>query len=271
MRAAWLIAIVVLTSAPAVAAPRTFTVEVSGSGRPIVFIPGLGCPGSVWAETVKRTPGEHHVVTVAGFAGTAPVTTRPLLEAIRAELAQYIRERKLDHPVLVGHSMGGFLALWLAATEPGLASAVVSVDSAPTLGAGDPDLQAMARTRRDRWRGMTDAAFARAVRELFGGMFREPARHEAVLAAVARSDRALFADVYLELFTVDIRKLLPQIQIPVLAVLADGPNQALIRRQLAGVKPLSVVVVPRARHFVMLDDPAAFYVALDKVVGGVKP
>ena len=34
--------------------PKAFGVEVSGEGRPIIFIPGLGCPGEVWTETVAR-------------------------------------------------------------------------------------------------------------------------------------------------------------------------------------------------------------------------
>src|SRR5207247_1477141 len=76
--------------------PTAFTVEVAGKGRPIILIPGLGCPGSVWADTVAHFSGaQTHVLTLAGFAGVTPID-KPLSATARAELAAYIRDRKLD-------------------------------------------------------------------------------------------------------------------------------------------------------------------------------
>ena len=53
--------------------------------------------------------GRYDVVTVAGFVGV-PRVPAPMLEKVRDGLAAYIRKNKLDHPVIVGHSLGGFLA-----------------------------------------------------------------------------------------------------------------------------------------------------------------
>jgi N-formylmaleamate deformylase len=230
---------------------------------PILFIPGLGCPAAVWDGTVAHVRGELHVITAAGFAGQPPID-KPLNATIRAELADYIRTHRLDHPVIIGHSMGGFLALWLAATEPDLVGPVISVDSAPTLGAGDASWEAYARKRRDAWKAMSADKFAAAVRAQFTPMFRDPKRHAAIIADVARSDPRAFSDAYYELFTADIRAELPKITTPVLAVLADGSSQRMIRDQLAKIPGHEIVVIANTRHFVMLDEPDAFYRIIDK-------
>src|SRR5213078_1825733 len=99
----------------------SFRVEVSGHGRPILFIPGLASPGAAWKTTVAHYQDRYtcHVLSLAGFAG-APAISEPLIATVRRELAQYIRDQHLDKPIVVGHSLGGTLTLDLASHEPGL-------------------------------------------------------------------------------------------------------------------------------------------------------
>ena len=105
-------------AAPQAAAP-SFSVKVEGSGRPMILIPGLLSSGEVWADAVShyKTTHECHVLTLAGFAGV-PATQPTSLARVRDDIIGYIRAKKLDRPVLVGHSLGGFVALWVAATAP---------------------------------------------------------------------------------------------------------------------------------------------------------
>jgi pimeloyl-ACP methyl ester carboxylesterase len=49
-----------------------------------------------------------------------------------------------------------------------------------------------------------------------------------------------------------------RIRSPVLFLLADGPFQHRIRKQVEDVREKEIVVVPRARHFVMIDEPKRF-------------
>jgi len=246
--------------------PTSFGVEVVGSGRPIIFIPGLGCPGAVWKATTEHlTHGELHTITAAGFAGRPPID-QPVMAAMRVELAEYIRERKLERPIIVGHSMGGFLALWLAEAEPELVGPVVVVDSAPTLGGGDPEWEPIARKQRDAYEAMSGVAFATRIRERFSPMFTDPKKHEAIITAVASSDPRAYSKAYYELNTIDLRPDVPKIQVPVLAILADTPSQKRIRALLAPIRNHRVVVVPRTRHFIMQDDPEAFYRVLEDFI-----
>ena len=82
----------------------SFVVKVTGQGRPIIFIPGLSCAKAVWDGSVAHLKDRYecHVLTLAGFAGQ-PRIEPPFLESVCKDLAKYIREHKLDHPVIVGH------------------------------------------------------------------------------------------------------------------------------------------------------------------------
>ena len=71
--------------------PTSFTVKIRGEGRPVIFIPGLGCPGEMWDATIDKLDGiQAHVLTLAGFAGTKPIKP-PLAATVRKELVRYIR------------------------------------------------------------------------------------------------------------------------------------------------------------------------------------
>lgn len=248
--------------------PTAFAVEVHGHGRPVIFIPGLGCPGDVWRDTVAHLDGyESHVLTLAGFAGQ-PAIDGPLAQRTREQLARYIRDRKLDHPVIVGHSLGGFIAYWFAAAEPELAGPTIVVDSGAALGGDDPDSNAASgRQARDLWREAGDAQFAQQVRDIFSQMTARPERLAPMLDLVAKSDRRAIGDAIYEQFTTDLRPQLAAIQSPVLVVLADGSLQDGMRAHASKVPDHTVVVVPGAKHFVMLDEPDKFYAAVDGFLG----
>ncbi len=103
-----------VAAAAGLEAQAPFTVEVSGRGRPMLLIPGLTSGGDVWTATVAEFAKDHevHVFTLAGFAGVAPIATDTgWLRLQRDAIAGYIRERRLEKPVIVGHSLGGMLAL----------------------------------------------------------------------------------------------------------------------------------------------------------------
>lgn len=235
-------------------APAAFTAEVTGpkGARAVILIPGLGCPGSVWKTTAAHLSKTHevHVLHLAGFAGNTPID-RPMASAIKDDVIAYIKDRTLDKPVIVGHSMGGFVALWIAEAAPDLIGSVVVVDSGPTLGGGDPDMLPYAKTKRDAYKAMTADTFAATIRERFSPMFTDPtkAEHDAILTAVTKSDQKAYADALYEISTVDLRPQLTKITAPTLLLLAASgtPREErvvkMIRDQMKPVKGHEVVVL----------------------------
>ena len=132
--------------------PTRFSVQVQGRGPDVILIPGLTSGRDVWRGTVGAVPGyRYHLVQVAGFAGE-PVRGNargPVVRSLAAELARYIRESGLRRPAIVGHSMGGTLAMLLAAGHPRLAGRIMVVDMLPApaglFGQNREDTGALAR------------------------------------------------------------------------------------------------------------------------------
>lgn len=240
--------------------PTAFTVDVRGEGTPVIFIPGLGCPGSVWDEAVERldeaVPGgiEAHVLTLAGFAGVDPIRP-PLAAKARKELVRYIRSRGLRRPIVVGHSMGGFLTYWLATTSSDALGGVVVVDAGPALSSGDHD---DAKRLRNAWAQSGDDELPVQIRSVFSWMVRDASAIAPFIPLIAKSDRKTIGDAIYEMVRTDLRDDLDEIAVPTLLVLADGRLKDGYKRMAKPIRQLEVAVVPKTRHFVWLDDPAGF-------------
>lgn len=117
-------------------AQKAFNVTVSGKGKPVLFLPGFGCTGELFSSAVKELARKYecHVFTFAGF-GNVPAIDTPWLPTIREQLVAYVREKGLKNSIVVGHSLGGTMGLWLAATETSLFKKIVVVDALPGMGA----------------------------------------------------------------------------------------------------------------------------------------
>ena len=97
-------------------------------GSPVVLVPGLASGAWVWKDTIDALKETHRVyaVTLAGFDGRAAVAGDPMRVALDA-LRDLVAKENLEKPVIVGHSLGGMLALQLAAAYPDLLGGVVTV------------------------------------------------------------------------------------------------------------------------------------------------
>jgi len=248
--------------------PVAFSVEIKGRGRPVIFIPGLGCPGEVWDDTVAHLGDDYeaHVLTLAGFAGNEAID-EPLSAAVRRDLTRYIRSRRLHDPIVVGHSMGGFIAYWIASYHPELVGPVIVVDAGPAL-SGDLD---EAKALRARWKNASDDEFAGGMRAAFSSMTAVPKKMAPVIEAVTRSDRRAIGDAIFEMVTTDLTDRVKDIIAPVLVIAADGGFQQRIRAQIETIPDHEMVVLPHTHHFVMYDDPDGFFKLIDKFLDDHPP
>lgn len=277
--AALFVALLAAVPTPAVAGPTTFSVAVTGEGPAVILIPGLMTPGAVWDHTVARYEDRHalHVLTLAGFGGPAPVGA-PFLSRVRDEVIGYIRAERLDHPVIVGHSLGGFLAFWIAATAPDLVGGVVAVDGVPFLAAlanpqATPEsMRVPAGQMRDLYRSLSRDQLVAQSRLALASMITGDADRERAAAWVAVCDPPTVGLAMAELMTTDLREAVEAITAPTLLVGALGAAPpamheaftAAYRAQVSRIGHARVIMAPAARHFIMLDDPGFFFASLDE-------
>lgn len=265
----------------AVPTPATsFTVEVTGKGKPIIFIPGLASSGEVWKDAVAQFSNRYecHVITLAGFAGVAPVTT-PLLSTVQKELAEYIDAKKLDRPIMVGHSLGGFLALRMGADTPAKVGRLVIVDSLPALGATQmpditPDqLKSMAARMRDGMKNQDAAARAEGQRKTITSMVTKPKDIERVIGWGRKSDEATVANAMHDLIATDLRQDIERIKSPTLvlgtwiAYKEFAPRAAIentFKAQYQKLSGVTIEMADTARHFIMYDDPKWMFERMEK-------
>jgi pimeloyl-ACP methyl ester carboxylesterase len=110
-------------------------VRKSGEGSPpIVFVHGLGMSGATWARCMELLEGRHQVVAIDLLGhGDSPVPEDPAAYTRDAALADLdeLFATLAEPPVLVGHSLGGYLALAHAATRPGATRGIVVLNTGP--------------------------------------------------------------------------------------------------------------------------------------------
>jgi pimeloyl-ACP methyl ester carboxylesterase len=270
------------------APPTSFRVEIYGHGQPMILIPGYASSGDTWTSTVAHYQDQYtcYVLTLAGFAGVPPITS-PLLSTVRDDLAVYIRQNHLEKPVIVGHSLGGTLALELAARSPELIGPLVIVDSLPfmagptfrvkNLDDAKPGIAAMhaylsALTPEQRAENVRSAAS-------FKYMVTNPSDLELLKQWGLATDPKTATEAMCELFSTDLRPDLSRISSPTLILGTWIGLQGQIKQysqnvrredfvdtfqqQYANLPHLHFVMSDKARHFIMFDDPRWFFQQLD--------
>ena len=269
----------------ALAQQAPFQVKVTGHGRPMILIPGLSSSGETWDTTVDHYKDrfECHVLTVAGFAGV-PRIPEPILTTVRDAIAAYIRAHHLDHPIVVGHSLGGFVALDLGIHYPDLPGKLVIVDSYPFFsGVGDPKMtaeqaRASAEQTRKYMAAMSQDMYERYVKSGLGtrDMVESEANFNRLVAWGLASDRTAVADVMAELFGADLRDSLSAIKAPTLVFASwigfkqytdRARTEANLKSQYAKLKGVEIQITDTAHHFIMWDDPEWMFRHMDRFVG----
>ena len=262
--------------------PEAFQSKVTGHGRPMILIPGLSSSGDTWDGTVDHFKDrfECHVLTLAGFAGV-PRVPGPLLDRVIDDLAAYIRDRHLAKPVIVGHSLGGFLALRFAIKYPDLPGAIVDVDGyADYLQlTGQPSSPEQAKATAEQIRqhmgSMTGDAYAAYVRSGVSTrmMVSRDSDFDVLVKWGLASDPASVADALADMFTTDLRPDLGAIKAPTLVLAAwrsyeqftdhDRHLKAL-HDQFDALPGVQLEINDTAHHFIMWDDPQWMFSRMDR-------
>ncbi len=260
-------------------AQSAFETRTVGEGDPILLFPGFTCTDEVWSELVKKysKSNELHLFTFAGFGEVEPIDT-PWFETIKVQVEEYISNQKLQEASIVGHSMGGTLALWLASENPDWFNKLVIVDALPSMGAlmipdyNPENLQYNSPYNRQMLE-MNDEQFRQNANNMANFMCADSSRHEQLITWAVETDRKTYVYGFTDLLKVDLREDLAKIEKPVLVLGATYPQKEQIevnyKKQYEKLSSKTIVYPEQgSRHFIMWDQPQWF---LDQVDSFLRP
>ncbi len=242
-------------------------VHSSGTpGRPtLLLVHGLTESAASWPDAVERWGVHWHVLaldlrghgtsprfTLSDLARTPDVWLADLLGVLRAQPAP---------PIVVGHSLGGLLALRAATTEPALVRALVLEDPARPSGSWTPsaEFSEAQEDLLDRFTTPEDAAAERARQRVESTW--SPAEIDGWAASKTQVDRRLIRrGLYLGDPDRDAR--LARVAVPTLLIAPEDGRRAPDPGTVANPN-VRVVVLPGVGHNVRRDAPAAFHAVVD--------
>jgi pimeloyl-ACP methyl ester carboxylesterase len=225
---------------------RVHSVELGQGEEQVILIHGLA-GSAVWWRRNVRTLCSHYRVLIPdliGFGKTRRAGRLPNLPGVATVLREWMGALELDHAHVVGHSMGGQVALHLTAGYPACIHRLVLVDSA-----GIPRPLTPVEVGR--------FALAMAPPSTWG----DPRFLSTIVSDALTAGPRTLAHALWHIVGDDVGPLLPRIRVPTLIVW--GENDRLVplwhatefRERIPGAR---LAVIPGAAHNPMVDRPSEF-------------
>jgi pimeloyl-ACP methyl ester carboxylesterase len=224
----------------------------AGAGEPVVLLHGLSGSHRWWRHTVDALARNYrvHVPELIGFGRSRPARKQPDIDATTDILLSWMDELDMARCSLVGHSMGGQIAIHFAVRAPGRLDKLVLVSAA-----GIPRAFSISEATRFLAEVVPPRAWG-------SPRFLPTIALDALRAGpltILRAAQYLIAD--------DVRPLLPLIRTPTLLIWGErDPLTPLehaheMRRLIPGAR---LITLPKAAHVPMADRPAEFNAALSE-------
>jgi 3-oxoadipate enol-lactonase len=244
--------------------------DTGGNGPLVLLLHGFPFHSGMWEPQLDALGGRFHMVApdLRGFGGSeAPHDSEGYsLDAYADDAAALLRHLGRDRAVVVGLSMGGYVALAMQRRHPEVVGGLVLCDTRADADA--PEVRDRRSKQQDRIR---DGELATVKEELLAGLLSERTRRSRPdLAASVRRLMDAPASAYLGALEAMKRRpdstgLLGRISAPTLVVVGedDAISPPEVARSLVGSIPgARLMVVAEAGHLSNLESPERFNDAL---------
>jgi pimeloyl-ACP methyl ester carboxylesterase len=103
-----------------------------GSGRPLVFLSGLGNTAHIWDNFAPKFTGNHHVyaITRRGFGRSTHAAASYTPDRLAGDVLEVMSQLKIVKPVLIGHSIAGEELSFIGTHHPERVAALIYLDAA---------------------------------------------------------------------------------------------------------------------------------------------
>lgn len=238
----------------------------SGSGDPpLLFIHGWCCNHTFWREQIPSFEGRHRVVAIdlRGHGESDKPEQEYTIAGFVDDVAWLCEAIGLQSPIVVGHSMGGIIALRLALDRPEMVKGAVLVDASPL-----PPLPALAGQLDGLTRALGSPAYKGVASAFVSFMFTpysNPALKQEVTSIMTSAPQYVMASAFSS--TTEEPSKFPAGDLPVPALLvAAGHRPPDLARAQARFPNLQTAMVVGAGHFLQLEVPDQFNPMLHRFI-----
>lgn len=218
----------------------------SGTGDALVLLHGLSGSSRWWSHNVPAFAENFrtHTPDLVGFGRSRGWVAQPSIEEMSVILEKWLDINDIEHTHLIGHSMGGQIAIHLAARSPARIRRLVLVGAA-----GIP-------------RELSFSALTRFIAEIIPPKaWGAPSFLPTVAADALRAGPRVFLAATNHLMRDDVRPLLPRITTPTVLIWGKlDPLTPFVHGQFMAehIPNARLIAFADAAHMPMIDQPARF-------------
>jgi pimeloyl-ACP methyl ester carboxylesterase len=257
--------------------------EAIGDGPPVVLTHGTPSRSIVWRHVAPVLARDHKVFVwdLLGFGESERRVRQDVSLAAHGEtLVELIEQWGLERPTLVGHDIGGAVAL-RAHMLAGVAVAGIALLDAVVLSPWITPRTRQMQRELDRWSSLPDAELAGLIAEHLRTATAGPLEADVFAALFSQWEGELGQALYLrnlaqldEHHTAAIERRLASLEVPTLIVWGrdDAWLPVEVSERIAALVPRAQrLVIARAGHFCMEDRPRQVTTALRDFCAEVLP
>jgi pimeloyl-ACP methyl ester carboxylesterase len=254
-------------------------IDQTGQGRPLVLLHGVGASRTVWRHVTSALAEDRRVIApdLPGFGESTPADSGFDLGTTAAALADVLADLAGEPFDLLGNSLGGAVAVALAAARPDLVRRLVLAAPAgfasrrPSIAAAAGALaDGLVTARREIGAPLAGSATAR--RALLWGAIAEPQRlpaDDARMMILASAGSTRIGPAVEAVLRADLRPQLRRVEAPLGVIWGwrDRIVPIATLRTIRAVRPDAVVsTIPRAAHVPQVERPQEFVIAVRSVL-----
>ena len=255
---------------------QAIQVKTQGNGQPILFLPGFANSSHVWDETLPNLNSnyEFHLTDYAGVNGITPLAS-PWLENVKKSLINYVKSNDLKNITIIGHSLGGTLALYLAAELDDYIKQIIIVDALPnTAKLMFPNQQTGSFSYDNPYAKsqleMSSEGFEQLISQQLNMMCKNKKKHSLIKDWMVNTDRKTYVFGYIDYLNFDATPYLEKIACEVTILSATNFGKAQSERvyesQYKNLKSYTLLFAEGAAHYIMFDQPDWFYNEVNQIL-----
>jgi pimeloyl-ACP methyl ester carboxylesterase len=232
--------------------------HAEGRGEPaLVFIHGWSCDRGHWTEQVTRFSADRQVITLdlGGHGESGRERQAWTVESLGADVRAVVLALDLRRVVLIGHSLGGPVAIEAAGHMPERVAAVIAVDALHDVDRKTDPAQVQALV--DRW----EKDFAGTAEKFVDFLLPQgcdPAIRQRLRAQFAAAPREIALALLRAQFDYDLPAALERVHVPIRAINTTLPSNVEAGRRHAADFAIADLSAQQLGHFPMLTAPTLF-------------